>query len=365
MIALNLHFDDLVHFQKSNRKVSALTSDASFYSEYYRRHYPRQAIRKMYDNRDRTPNWTNVLESLFKDPVEFAHYFYGYPKGNFLKYGIIWTFLLDYGLKDLGIRLAILFRETIDNLADYSGQPKIQSAHSSILKLRQKTPELARTAQWHAFEDVYYCDFSKTLERYYHDHNDLNSLEPWLEILDFAKKNKYTSFQQKVIKCLVTSIFRKTAKGHIDCDQGIEYLSTFIPQLRAVEIIRYPKVGINFSKMENLRSIARLNQFLFEEIVGKKRYNYMLFYNNIVSDLIDLLSHFVHVNEFVLEHLNILRHVLAWRHYVPNEDWRSRSNPRLLMILAIVDETLRDIIFVKGFKMDNSILKELRTLLNQ
>lgn len=356
MIALNLRFDDLVHFQKSSRTAVAATSDVSFYYRFFTRHHARRAIKEVYSNRERIPNWKDVIRRLYNDPAELAFYFCDFEYHYLYKSGRTTVLLPDCELELLGHKLGNLFAKTNDELKDSSYRITIQDLNRIIDKLWAENPELAETKQGRVFKDIFlHGILNFILVHRGSNIETLKDVDLWVSALNFATENKLTLYQQKMLHHIVISIISRINEGSIDYDTGIWHLSYLIPQLHSMERIGYFMLPIDFKNLDSLPRHAKVIRFLFQEIVGKRRPNYGVFFNNFVLELAYFLALFVKQNEFVQEHLDILRDVLKWRPFVSNEDWRRFTLRTSLIILAVVDETLRDIIFDKGFVLDDSI----------
>lgn len=164
IIAMNLDFEDVCRFQKTCSAVYRATSDVSFYFGFVTTKSPNNAISRVYEHRRQMHNWKNVVERLYNNTNEFAHFFNNYRKLQLHDQQEYNINLTGSEVERLGLELGNIFGALITTFIRYDEDHSITELHGKILELRRNNAELAKSPYWHSFEDValsqtqYYMD---------------------------------------------------------------------------------------------------------------------------------------------------------------------------------------------------------------
>ncbi|KAI3656332.1 hypothetical protein MP638_001376 [Amoeboaphelidium occidentale] len=360
---MKLDFDDLVQFQASSEMVFTVTTDTSFYCQYFKEKFSEIAIWGLYRRQGRIINWKKVVQRLFNDPFEYVQFFYenairklSHSKSN--EYLIVGC---EY--ERLGYGLGTIFSSLFMKLSCKWDIITIGYVHKIISDIREENLELVKNPIWHYFEDILYSDFRHFLQHESNKIKNLKDVEYWLVILSFANKKDNSLFQQTLVKFIVVSIVKNVAIGSIDCNNAIEHIKFLLPQLKNMEDVKRAGDCIEDAVTTHLQALSEVYDFLLKEIIGKRRNNYTGFFKGFVSGFVLSLNPLVVQQDNVQAELEILKHCLKWRFVVPDGEWRELQG--FTLRICIVDDAIRDIFFNKGFYLDHNLLDDITRLMNE
>ncbi|KAI3659777.1 hypothetical protein MP638_000906 [Amoeboaphelidium occidentale] len=364
LIALNLStdFSDLMEFQKASPTIRAVTSDVSFYYEYFTENHTKDAIFYLRHNRDSIPNWRKVQEVLFENTAEYVRFFYGFPGAMFQRGIDKEVDIAESRLGRTGYILGKIFLKFALNLPCSKTPVTFELVQKKLSELRAERQSLSKTYEWRLFEDIMLSRFQEYLRHGSLGIKNLGDLNPWLMMLDYAFENGYHLFQQAIMKHMVDEIVISILRGCINVDQGLERLKWLIPQVENVERIGYPAFWFFKMDSKTLSARTRLCEFLLKEIVGKRRKNYACFFRGLIQEWMEALSEIVTNEEYRQDQLDALKVFLRWRFVIPNGSWRL-TDSNSYQLVCLVDESLRSIIYPKGFYMKYLCWREMERLL--
>ncbi|KAI3655968.1 hypothetical protein MP638_003458, partial [Amoeboaphelidium occidentale] len=228
-----------------------------------------------------------------------------------------------------------------------------------ISALKEEHPDLAQTDQWRYFEDFLYSYFRYYLFSYVADSCTSKDIQIWLDLLRFAEKENYSLLQQEILILLVRSTVRNIALGSLDVDIFLQNLPSWINRVLNVEELASSAYYTKDAIVENLPVLANVFNVLFKEIVGKRRPNYHVFFERFVGNLICSLADIAVKNESAKEYLVLLKDCLKWRFAIVDTDWRKQCQHTYSQRLCMLDDTIRDIIYPKGFFLSHEFLKDI------
>jgi hypothetical protein len=365
MIAKNLGIGNLMSFQESSQVVRAATSDVSFYYSYFTQNYSKKSISTVYAYRNKIQNWKELLQRLYENNLELVGFFYsGRIKDSWFKNRYSGK-LTDSEIEKVGFEVGEMFVNIYKSRVSSRNPAEIDSLKERIANARSKNPDLAKTAQWHAIEDLCYADFWR--DGNYQGFNTINldTLENWLNLLDFAARNNFTTFQQRLAIDINFAVIRNVANGSLDCHQGMKYVQSLITQTHDMADIKFVGYFISETKPETAPALAAVYDVMLKEIMGNRRHNYYLFYQNFVQELILSLAKIVHTLEYAQEYLAVVKNCLKWRLVVHDRGWRCKCEFAIVKRLCILDDELRDTIFDKGAFLDDYCLKDITEVLTE
>ncbi|KAI3656104.1 hypothetical protein MP638_001245 [Amoeboaphelidium occidentale] len=185
-----------------------------------------------------------------------------------------------------------------------------------------------------------------------------------LEVLDLARTMEFALFEQAMLKPLILDAAKGIILASIDCDQGLEQIKYLIPQLKDASDIGNVGSMIQFVKPTSLPTVVKVYELLLKEIIGKRRNNNAKFFAAFVRGFIWTLSDIICREECIERYLAILKSCLKWRFVVLDGDWR-RELLHDAQIVSLFDETIRDIIYHRGFRINNDCVKIISDRLNK
>jgi hypothetical protein len=144
--------------------------------------------------------------------------------------------------------------------------------------------------------------------------------------------------------------------GSIDCDTAIEHLTFLITKLGNGDIFGACCIFLEGHFRDNLPELAKLSDFLLKQFVGKRRSNSGKWFCIFLSGMLNFMTEIVIQQEDFEAHLDFFKDCLKWRFFVNDGEWRSLSFHVGFKIVGVVDETIMDIIYPKGFSVDESFL---------
>ncbi|KAI3656083.1 hypothetical protein MP638_002708 [Amoeboaphelidium occidentale] len=318
-IAHKLYFDELLVFQASSGLLYELTSDVSFYARYFTMRNRRRSIELVHFYRKQIPNWKDVVKRLYDDIDESTHFFYRNAH-NELYYPVMYaprTTGCEY--ERLGFEMGRVRFKISRKLRRSRFENTLEDVQELITKKTKNYPELVRSERWHYFEDVLYSDFENYLQHDNYKIKNLDDVEFWFEMLDFAVSKSYASFQQAILKYIIIGIMLNIANGAIDYDK---------------------------------------------EIIGKRRSNCEKFFADFVERHVTSLASIVVRRESAKRLMDIFKNCLKWRFVILDGWWREENYCSRLQQVCLVDETIRDIFYNKGFYLDYDFLKDVVEIMN-
>jgi hypothetical protein len=358
-----MYSDDLFRFQASNRQFFAATSDVSFYYNFYKNYKFNKSIETAYYYRERILNWEHVVKRLYDDKLESARFFYENEKNKVLQPKMYKSTITGCEFERLGYELGNIFISLYIEFYNLRNLITFDYMHTRISENREANFELDNNQLWHYFEDILYSDFRYFLQHEDNNIKNMGNVEFWLGTLLFATQNNYTLFEQALVERIVTSIVKIVAEGSIDCEEAFDHIKRLLPKLQNMENVGYISAYIENVEPENLLALSQLYEHLFKDVIGKRRYNYSGFFERFVDHLIINLAQIVVEKDSVQNYLDIIKRCLKWRFFVLDGSWRKRYI--YTQRICIVDDTIRDIFYHKGFYLDETFLKHITKTLKE
>lgn len=365
MIAKNLSISDLVSFQDSSSVMRAAISHDSFHFEFLTRNYANKAIKTLLENRDEIDNWKELLERFYKNDGEFSNFFYNHEVYTNSYTGHYFSRMTDFQKERLGFKLGKLFEGIRKSCLSSRNTNMIAKAQEQISTARINNPELAKTNQWQLFEDLLFADVWSKINGEVYKKSNLNNLEHRLSTLDFACKNNYANFGHKIAKYIIFTVIRKVANGSLDCDQGVQYALHLIPQMNDMADIQYVGYLISETTPNNVSAVGVVYNVLLREIIGKKKNNYHVFFQNFMQEFILSLAQNLHEKENVQDYLGAAKDCLKWRFALRETGWRNKCDFDIVKRLFILDEEIREIISQKCLGVNGDFLNDMKNLLQK
>lgn len=354
LIALDLEFTYLVRFQRSSKVIFAVTSDVSFYYEYSLKHFQEIAIKKIYWKRKLIPNWKCVVERLYGNKFEYAAQFF---YQNAISYDAYKKFyvppMTGSELERIGYELGDIFQKVHEDIAQSKSGSGFRVVHKKVLKAREENQLLMKNPYWHFFEDILYDSFMYSF--YW-------NLDFYYDVLDFAKRNKYELLQWTAIGRIGDHSIERAAFGTIHFDEFTEHLMPLFELSKSLESFGVIGLKPKHLSLKALPTFNKVSEFLLKEIVGKKRNNYALFFCYFIQQWMNALHQIVTKEEYRQDQLDALKVCLRWRFVIPNGSWRL-TDSNSYQLVCLVDESLRSIIYPKGFYMKYLCWREMVRLL--
>lgn len=363
-IAHKLYFDELLYYQASSGLLYELTSDVSFYARYFTMSNRRRSIELVHFYREQIPNWEEVVKRLYDDLDQSTYFFYRNAH-NELYYPTIYaprTTGCEY--ERLGLEMGHVCFKISRKLRSLRFENKLEDVQELITKKTKNYPELVRSERWHYFVDILYSEFEKYLQHDDYKVKNPDDVEFWLEILDFAVSKSYASFQQEILKYIIVGIMRNIANGAIDYDKGVGYLRTAISRMQHFDKIGQECCFFEEATSKSLPALAKAYQFLFKEIIGKRRSNCEKFFADFVERHVTSLASIVVRRESAKRLMDIFKACLKWRFVILDGGWREENYCSRLQQVCLVDETIRDIFYNKGFFLDENFLGDVVEIMN-
>lgn len=356
MIAIYLDLVDLFRMQHWNDTFNTITSDILFYTEYFSHNYPGTAVKVIYKYRHAIPDWEQIVKRLYKNEFEYVFYFlvneskkvYGLP-------GSVPS-ITGCEMEKLGCDLGKIFCPLFLDLEHRPTVLTMEVISKRMLKARHDYPEKAQTQMWHCFEDFIFSRFQEALGLEIYDFKDMQSIDYWLDKLDYASKENYPRLEQATVAHLISSSIKNITVGSIDFSYGIELVKRLLPKLEDMADIADKSCFVDRAKTDCLSSVSSLYDVLLKEIIGKRRRNNGVFFKEFVSRFLFFLSLLVHKQD-CLKELEIFKNCLKWRFVVPEGDWRSRDS--YAQKICMVDDTVRDIFYKDGFFLTDHCLQDI------
>jgi hypothetical protein len=145
---------------------------------------------------------------------------------------LVAPYVLGTKLERRGFEMGILFANVYRDLCSSRDPFPIAHVHERISKLRDENPQLVKIQYWTFLENHLYSDYDAYLHDEYLEIENLKDVDYWLEISEFANSKKFKRFEQGVVEHVIIKIIEIVATGSIDCENGIKYLRSLLPQIR-------------------------------------------------------------------------------------------------------------------------------------
>jgi hypothetical protein len=252
-----------------------------------------------------------------------------------------------------------LFYGVFKGLISLNEPNTIEMVKEKLSTLKGAHPDLAQTDQWRYFEDFLYSYFRYYLFSYVADSCTSKDIQIWLDLLNFAEKENYSLFQQELLTLLVRSTVRNVALGSLNVNIFLQNLPSWINRVLNVEELASSAYYTKDAIVDNLPALANVFNVLFKEIVGKRRPNHNVFFERFFGNLICSLADIAVKKDSAKEYLVILKNCLKWRFAIVDTDWRKQCQHTYSQRLCMLDDTIRDIIYPKGFLLSDDFLKDI------
>jgi hypothetical protein len=159
-------------------------------------------------------------------------------------------------------------------------------------------------------------------------------------------------------------IIENVVNGSMDYGKGMVHLRSLVPQVKNKTDLANAGSFMRFSRRSNFPVPAKVYDFLFKEIIGKRALDCDKFFVQFLAIMFQSLEHLAVKKESVDEYLNVLKDCLKWRFVVRDSNWRqiiltggAKGCERAgLPMICVLDETIRDIMFRKKFRLNNDYL---------
>jgi hypothetical protein len=103
---------------------------------------------------------------------------------------------------------------------------------------------------------------------------------------------------------------------------------------------------------------------LLKEIVGKKKFNYDVLYQNFLFEMICSMSEKISFLHTLEPYLIVVKSCLRWRFYVPSNQRDVSNLKSCAALLCVLDEEIGDTFYSEGFLLDERWLNETIEILN-
>jgi hypothetical protein len=362
VIAMNLDFEDLGRFQESSENIMAATSDVSFYYRYFTENYDNNAIEMAYSLCDKIPCWKSVVGRLMRDNFKFAKFFYANTFLHLKHSNVFPRTELESELERLGREIGNVFRAAVSELCSRQSMITIDTLNETVSKLRQENSELSNTEQWPFFEDCFYAEFFRYMSHGDPKIDEPEDVEVWLDILHFAVRKNFKTLQDKIASHIIDGIFHLVASGSMEFEKGLQQIQCLMQKLldltQTVHVCRH----MVRSDPETLPGLARLYEFLVQDVMQKRKFNYIWFYQIFVLEMVKSISFIIGFVDDYEPYLSILKSCLQWRFAVPDGHWRSGKLDHHNTRICIIDEELRDIFYPHGFILHDDGTRDITSL---
>jgi hypothetical protein len=358
MVAMNLCYDDLYHFQLATKKVLFATSGVIFYCEYFKRKYPKLAIQKVYSERFTLSSWEEIIRRLYDDMDEFTSFFYETVKTRECYSVLLDTPTIGCEAEIPGAKIGKLFADYYCAVRFGFKSYKIDEVHQDISDFKERKADLVKTKYWNRFEELFYTETVDHVTFWNENKDHRETYIDWAQRLekhlDFAKEKNYPKLAQEILKELIILLVKLAARNTLECGIVLQHLKHLLPQVTDYTIVGFVATCIKRPYNIDLVALGQIYLFLMHEIVGKRKSNYGEFFNCFVEHFINTFTESRYWDDRIKEYLELFKYCLKWRFVVPDGEWRYRGSEEHLLMMCFADEELREIFYPKGFYLDDS-----------